>query len=170
MRHIIKQYIQELLAPLYKGMTQTVQQPLERQLTPIHSQLTAKLGTRQSDKTFAACVVITGPDGKFLGVSRKNDPNDFGFPGGHIELGETPREAAERELTEETGLVATDLHYLMKVPTKHGGFCAVYLCKAIGKIHTEEEGVVKWVSQDELLSGSFGSQNLIILKKLGLQN
>lgn len=33
------------------------------------------------------------------------DPEKWGFPGGHIEPGETPQAAAYRELEEETGLI-----------------------------------------------------------------
>lgn len=42
-------------------------------------------------------------------LQKREDSNKWGFPGGAIELGETPEEAAIRELKEETGLdVAID--------------------------------------------------------------
>ena len=44
--------------------------------------------------------------GEVLLIQRKTAPNAgwWGFPGGHVELGETAMEAARRELLEETGV------------------------------------------------------------------
>lgn len=60
------------------------------------------------------CATIEGEDCVIL-VKRKNPPNagTWGFPGGHVELGETAAEAAARELLEETGVVAEPGEQLM---------------------------------------------------------
>ncbi|MBF9067229.1 NUDIX domain-containing protein [Streptacidiphilus fuscans] len=51
----------------------------------------------------AACSVVTDPDGKVLLV-RSFNREHWGCPGGVIDPGESPEQAAERELAEETGL------------------------------------------------------------------
>ncbi|MEM8536369.1 MAG: NUDIX hydrolase [Pseudomonadota bacterium] len=62
-------------------------------------------------------IAVVFHDGRFLLVKRKKDPNanTWGFPGGHVELGETALAAAARELVEETGVFATPTHYLTNV-------------------------------------------------------
>jgi ADP-ribose pyrophosphatase YjhB (NUDIX family) len=63
-------------------------------------------------KLGALAVVPRGD--RVLMVRRGRAPNRglWGFPGGHVELGETGLEAAERELREETGVAARPVRYL----------------------------------------------------------
>ncbi|MEX0300803.1 MAG: NUDIX hydrolase [Leisingera sp.] len=62
------------------------------------------------------CRHQSGQDQVIL-VQRGKEPNAgwWGFPGGHVEMGETALEAAARELKEETGVTAKPLEYLTNV-------------------------------------------------------
>ncbi|WP_028593420.1 NUDIX hydrolase [Paenibacillus assamensis] len=55
-----------------------------------------------------ASVIVMNKSGHVL-MMRRTDNNSWCFPGGAIELGEEVREAAARELFEETGLHAEQL-------------------------------------------------------------
>lgn len=63
----------------------------------------------------AIAVVIS--DGSVLLAKRSNPPDAglWGFPGGHVELGETALAAAARELREETGVIATPVDYITNI-------------------------------------------------------
>ncbi|OED46254.1 NUDIX hydrolase [Leisingera sp. S232] len=62
------------------------------------------------------CRHFGGQDHVIL-VQRGKEPKAgwWGFPGGHVEMGETAMQAAARELMEETGVAATPLEYLTNV-------------------------------------------------------
>lgn len=64
----------------------------------------------------AAIVLIEGPLGAVLFLKRasylRTHPNVYGFPGGKVDDGETPEEAARREVREETGFELAELEFL----------------------------------------------------------
>ncbi|WP_170378772.1 NUDIX hydrolase [Ruegeria atlantica] len=64
-----------------------------------------------------AAIAVLIRNKKVLLVKRRNAPDIglWGFPGGHVNLGETAMDAAARELREETGVVAKPLKYLTNV-------------------------------------------------------
>ena len=66
-------------------------------------------------------IAVVVHEGRVLLVQRRKEPNagTWGFPGGHVELGETALDAAVRELAEETGVVATARHYLTNLDVIH---------------------------------------------------
>lgn len=84
-----------------------------------------------SSKT-ASVGVICVRDGKILMAQRKKGQSVglFGGPGGHIERGETPEQAAFRETEEEFGISPKDLTFLGYGPTEQetGYQPAIYLC------------------------------------------
>lgn len=70
------------------------------------------------------CAGVTVVDGTCVLLIRRTVPPDvglWGVPGGHLEFDESPREAAVRELCEETGLVVrpTDLELIDTVTAEH---------------------------------------------------
>jgi ADP-ribose pyrophosphatase YjhB (NUDIX family) len=85
----------------------------------------------QTPKIGALAVVIH--DAQVLLVQRSKQPDAglWGFPGGHVEWGETVLEAAQRELLEETSVTAKPLHYLDNLDLlrrdSHGAVVSHYL-------------------------------------------
>lgn len=74
--------------------------------------LSLKSFTPRMQPRIVTLMAVRRPDGKLLMYRRRKQPliNMVGFPYGKIHLGETIKEAAERELREKTGLSAELKH------------------------------------------------------------
>jgi 8-oxo-dGTP pyrophosphatase MutT (NUDIX family) len=94
----------------------------------------------------AAVVLIASGDGRVLAVSRPMPPWRYALPGGAVEPGESYEQAARRELTEETGLVADRL--VRVHADKHGDTIVVAFAEVghpAGEVRSSIEGWTRWV-------------------------
>jgi 8-oxo-dGTP diphosphatase len=115
-----------------------------------------------------AGVMLIIKDGLILGISRRNDKTKFGLPGGKLEAGEMPWQAAIRETKEETGVtvaMCTQIFRREEPPATPDGepfytYC-YYALAWSGEPKDSEEGVVKWLTAEELTStaGAFPEYN-----------
>ena len=116
--------------------------------------------------TVAALAVIER-DGLILGVSRRDDHNDFGLPGGKVEEGETAEQGMRRELKEETDLdVLSAVELTFRFPGRYANVTA-FKVEVKGTFGASEEGIVKWCTRDELRAGTFGEYNRALFDFLG---
>ena len=98
------------------------------------------------------CGVLVVQDGKILSGTRieRGGRGKICGPGGHIEAGETPEEAAKREAMEEFGITCEELTSL---GTLEDGTSAIFLCtKFSGTPETDEEEMTEpeWRTIEEL--------------------
>ena len=116
-------------------------------------------------KLAALAVVIR--DGRVLLVKRRNEPDAglWGFPGGHVDLGETAMDAAIRELREETTIVARPVRYLTNVDVidrdesgivKFHFLLAAVLCEYVSgePIAQDDVSEARWWPVDAILNGA----------------
>lgn len=120
----------------------------------------------------AVCALIPHPydENLFLSISRKNDANDFGLPGGKKEQYENDKEALYREVLEEIGIDLkrrkSEIIPLLDGEDESGAYVTTYLVYVndhpddLLKVRNQKnEGVVKWVAKEVLCSGSFSVYN-----------
>lgn len=129
----------------------------------------------------SACVYIECPVTRMiLGVSRKDDPNAWGLPGGKIEEGQTEEEAALAEaalaeLAQETGVVLykrllNGESSLREIFRREGGVtfqAALSSVFSVGRRAPGETGRVAWVTLKQLMDGPFGDYNRRLLQTIG---
>ena len=115
----------------------------------------------------SACVVLINDDGLILGVSRKNNHEDFGLVGGAMDVQDNgdPINTAIRECKEETGLDIHDLKMVFSIH-KGGNMGFTYLAKYSGVINHNEPHVVRWLPFKTLFNGSFGRYNQLVAESL----
>jgi len=97
-------------------------------------------------------------DNKVLAIKYKDGQPKAGYydiPGGKIEEGETPEQAAIREMREETSIKVKDLKYkgLMTIEYPNRKFIldVFYTSTFEGEVNEAEENFTEWISIQELL-------------------
>ena len=108
----------------------------------------------------------------FLVVTAKDNPTHWIFPKGHMEKGESPEDAAVREVLEETGIEAKPWAYLetnrfsFNEDTIQVEFYLLRYCRSPGG---GEGRTVRWCTYDEALALlSFEDTKTVLRKALAL--
>lgn len=113
--------------------------------------------------------VILNSNNEILCVSRKDNHNDFGLPGGSVEDFDTSiEEALKREILEETGLNA-DMNTAVMIFSmfKGNNMGYTYLIRNWeGVLGSEEPHIIKWSNYQTVLDGKFGIWNKLVLESL----
>jgi len=117
----------------------------------------------------AVCVCAVKGD-KVLAIARRGTEDEWGLPGGKIELGEDPVEALVREVQEEAKI---DLDPGKCKPvfqrTDEAGFDVItflYDGDVDQRPKQGDAGPAKWVTWQELFDGPFGKYNMQLYEKL----
>lgn len=88
-------------------------------------------------------------------VRAKKTPDDWIFPKGHIEPGETPEFAGERELAEEAGVRGKLFAPVGELQFRSGHkdvHVVYYLFEFVTEVPREEKREIKWCEYDEALN------------------
>lgn len=112
-------------------------------------------------KTYKAGTILINLSSKKIGLTYRVKQNDYSFPKGHLEEGETLQECAVRETEEETGrknhLISQDEISIMEYITPLGEDVKLYFYLAIDDGQTDKEfeedlkEELVWVSPEEMM-------------------
>lgn len=109
-----------------------------------------------------------------LYLTQRLEGQDFAqsleFPGGKVDLGETPEQALKRELEEEIGIHVLSAfpyeHFSFEYPTKTIEFFFYLVEEWVGEPFGREGQEGFWLAQSELDEGQFPPANLDLIRKL----
>jgi 8-oxo-dGTP pyrophosphatase MutT (NUDIX family) len=103
---------------------------------------------------------------EFLLVSRNSDPSQFVLPAGHIDPGESPQQAAQRECYEESGVhihIQSHLSHYNHIkrrgnvkPTR------VYLATPLSIAPSPEGRHTRWVRIKDILADNRNTPNYVL--------
>jgi 8-oxo-dGTP diphosphatase len=104
--------------------------------------------------TVGVFAAVFDGEGRILCVRRAYGPKTWTTPGGRVEVGESPIEALEREVKEETG-------YSVQTKRLLGAYSATFKDDLILSIEAEIVGGDKWQANEEISHlGFFGREEL----------
>jgi hypothetical protein len=112
-------------------------------------------------KGYAASVALISPAGRFLLLKRSDEDDNYAghwcFPGGKVDEGEIPEEAARRETEEETGyqITAKNFKKFDATATPNGWEHTTFVARGIHEFEpkiTDEHSEAVWASPDDLPS------------------
>lgn len=122
-----------------------------------------------------AALAVTIRENHVLLVRRRNPPDAglWGFPGGHVEPGETGLRAAARELAEETGVIASPRSYLDNVDVirrddegqlEHHFLLAAVLCDYLsGEPEAADDALeAAWHPVEQVLEGAVSLSDHVV--------
>jgi 8-oxo-dGTP pyrophosphatase MutT (NUDIX family) len=105
------------------------------------------------EREAGAIVVRRDRDGlRVLVVTAKKNPSQWLFPKGHIEPGESPEEAAVREVSEEAGVVGHVVRPVGEMSYEFGGhsYHVRYFLMEYDREHRADEGrQCVWLTPDD---------------------
>lgn len=117
----------------------------------------------------AVQIVLINGEGEVLAVSRKDNHNDFGLPGGKVEsYDKSLIMSAVREVKEETGLEIFNVELIFAM-YRDGYMGYTYIADYHGEIDFDfekEPHVVKWTNFQEIIDGKFGQWNKLVYESL----
>lgn len=124
----------------------------------------------------AVCCLLMRESGEILAISRGDDTNEWGMPGGKVEPNESLEVAVVRETYEETGVViaAPQSVYTAFVPGESNFICTTFVAHIVAQApdaprSVPYEGEVGWAHPAVLARGPFGEYNRALFDHLNIQ-